>query len=263
MTLAPSLIGKTIHFEGRVLAVCRANNNEEKCVSLQDTSNALFLRHKDGKIVETSKDVNPEFFPDDSSFVPEERSDGFILRCSNKGMEEHYVCKIDTDTFIVNRYLEEYIFRSTSDGFVGSSCGVCIGRCLNANGVQYLLVPANDGNPFHVSLLNATNGLYARHFSGKLIESGPEKNAKAFPYDSSFRLEPQSDGMIVCCVNQGMENTAVARGANKELIIEELSKAYVFPITGALGAMELLKAAVSNTGRLCAMLNRKKKFWIF
>ena len=274
MSIAAQYIGKIINLDGKAYAVVKANNNDANCLSLRSEGTGLFLRHKMGRLVETDASDNANFFPTDSSFIPEERNDGFVLRCSNKGMEESYICKIDIDTYIVNPDLVEYTFKAVAapaapvapvgmapaiiSGVEAAGNGFW-GRSLNLNGRTYVTVPANDDDAGHLSLLNTANGLYARHFRGKLVESGPEMNAQFFALDSSFKPEAKDKGFILRCVNQGMEANAIVKGEDEkaEAVIGDVAAALVFPTGGAGFPWELFKIIAANTARMASMLENQ------
>ena len=272
MSIAAQTIGKNVKLDGKTYGLVGANNKNVNCVSLRSVATGLFLRHKMGRLVETDPNDNPNAFPADSSFIPEARGDGFVLRCSNKGMEDNYICKIDIDTYIVNPDLVEYMFKalpapaaplesmpSAFNPGVKTAGEAFWGRSLNLNGRTYLTVPANDDDAGHLSLLNMANGLYARHFRGKLVESGPEMNAQFFALDSSFKPEAKDKGFILRCVNQDMEANAIVKGEGEqaEALIGDVASAIVFPTEGAGWPWELLKMLAANTARVASMLENQ------
>ncbi len=271
MQTAMQLIGKKVQLDGKMYHVVKANNGEDVCLSLQNASSALFLRHKDGRLVETDENDNATFFATDSSFVPEERGDGFVLRCSNPGMEESYICKLDVDTYIVSEDLVEFIFfampssmdesdeiHSSTIDTLSKETEINYGSKLVLNGVAYLLVPANDGNVAHISLLNPSNGRFARHYDGKIIESFPD-GAELFPADSSFNPEIDKGYISLCCVNTGMENLAITYNEKDTgFVIGEKSEAFAFQKIGCDSPWEALKEIIANLGRIAEILAEKK-----
>ena len=278
MSIAAQTIGKNVKLDGKTYGLVGANNKNVNCVSLRSVATGLFLRHKMGRLVETDPNDNPNAFPADSSFIPEARGDGFVLRCSNKGMEDNYICKIDTDTFIVNPDLVEYLFKAIPaptasatpvskapapiPGNMGAGSGF-LGRSLNLHGIKYLTVPANDDDPGHVSLLNVANGLYARHFRNNIVESGPEMNPQFFALDSSFKPEARGNGLILRCVNQGMETRAIVmgEGENPQAVIGKAESAQVFTSGSAAwpwSAVKILVANAAQTEKLFAAEQARK-----
>ena len=269
MSIVAQCIGKIINLDGKAYRLVKANNNDANCLSLRSEGTGLFLRHKMGRLVETDASDNADFFPADSSFIPEERSDGFVLRCANKGMEDSYICKIDIDTYIVNPDLVEYMFKalpapaaplesmpSAFNPGVKAAGEAFWGRSLNLNGRTYVTVPANDDDAGHLSLLNMANGLYARHFDNKIVESGPDMNPQFFAADSSFKPEAKDKGIILRCVNQGMETRAIVKGEDEkaEALIGDVASALVFPTGGAGWPWELLKTLAANTARMAFLM---------
>ncbi len=108
---ASDLIGDKVKIDGIIYTLVTPNNKETKCLSIKNQSNNLFLRHINGKMLETDKQVNPMSFAMDSSFVPEATSDGFVLHCSNKNMENEYICRVDIHSYIVHSKHAKFLFR--------------------------------------------------------------------------------------------------------------------------------------------------------
>lgn len=213
MSLVENLIGKTIQLDGTYFDIVEPNNGNEACISLSDPKTKLFLRHKNGRIQETGPDDNPDYFPNDSSFVPEEwESDGFVLHCSNPGLENQYICKIDEGSFIVNPDLEKFVFNITSATNDNASTIIVqsnpnIGKYFELNGSRYDMVDANNGDPECISLCNPKTKLFLRHKNNTIFETGPDDNPDYFPMDSSFvPEESQNDALILHCSNPGMEH---------------------------------------------------------
>ena len=211
MNIVPSLIGKILVINDQLYSIIPANNNNQKCISIQNITNGLFLRHKNGKIIESPISDNLNSFPQDSSFIPEPRGEVFSLHCSNEGMEDNYICKNNINTLIVNPDLVEYLFRPTEniiEGFTDlirpKDC-FFIGKYLSCDNTDYLTVPGNDGNKDHISLINPSNGLYLRHVNGKIIESSSDLNSNFFNLDSSFQPQRKEFGIVLQCVNRSME----------------------------------------------------------
>lgn len=261
-------LGMEVQLDDKKYALVAANNGNAGCLSLRNVESGLFLRHKNGKLLDTDANDNPKFFPADSSFVSVESGEGFLLHCSNAGMEDKYICKIDLNTFIINGDLVEYVFRPVkmmsspmsaasvpqmqTDAY-GSSF---LGLGVKINGVEFLTVPANDGQEGHVSLLNALTGQYARHFKGMIMESGREVNAEFFPQDSSFLPESRDDGFVLRCVNKGMENVGIASGksGNDPMRVDGMNKAHVFPAVRDSLPWNAVKAFLENSARLVTLL---------
>lgn len=268
MSVATRYIGKTVKLDGKDYVIVKANNHDENFVSLRSVITGLFLRHKMGRVVETDADDNQAVFPADSSFFPEEREKGIVLHCSNPGMEDNYICKIDIDTFIVNTDLTEYVFQVTDAPVpsVERELGLSSTENVSGNGFlglnlsidsrTYMIVPANDGDSAHISLLNMKNGLYARHFDSKIVESNSDMNADFFPADSSFKPETRENGLILRCVNKGMENLAIVKGKGAPVttLIGDVGSAQVFHAAGMGGMWEILKTMAANVARMTTLL---------
>lgn len=104
-------VGKGVQMDDILYIVVKANNGDDACISLRNPDNGLFLRHKNGKIMESDSEDNAKFFPNDSSFVPVESGYGFILHCSNTGLERSFICRLEKNIYIISRDFVEYVFK--------------------------------------------------------------------------------------------------------------------------------------------------------
>lgn len=277
------ILGKIVRMDDAVYEITAANNGIANCCSLRNINSGLFLRHKNGKLLDTDANDNAEFFKADSSFVPEEREGGFVLHCSNAGMEKNFICKIDTNTFVINPDFIEFVYRPESspatapapvealaplenttqapafspayypreNGFLGIQCML--------HGVKYLTVPGNDDVDGHISLLNPLNGRYARHFDGKIVETGRERNTKFFPEDSSFLPEARNEGMVLRCVNQGMEDLAIVAEEAETMVykVGTLPLAFVFPMVQGTFPWNAMKPLFENIAKIVSLLESR------
>ncbi len=271
MIRAQQYIGQKVQLDGKTYNIIKANNSDENCISLQNTASMLYLRHKDGRLIESDKNDNETFFASDSSFFPEERGDGFVLRCSNQGMEDNYICKLDIDTYIISEDLVEYVFftmpfmhetRRAYGAFENTANynnKTLYGNDLILNGICYLTVPSNDGHKDHISLLNTSNGLYARHFNGKIVESIPEDTG-IFTIDSSFNPSINGDKLVLYCVNSNMENMSISFSeSGTDLIIGNNPAEFEFQATSHAWPWGALKMIISNMHRIISLLEKIDK----
>lgn len=264
-------VGRKVQMDGKTFVIVEANNGDVNCISLQNDNTRLFLRHKDGRLIETDEKDNPAFFASDSSFITEERGDGFVLRCSNQGMEDNYICKLDIDTYIISEDLVEYVFfavatpmRSTemtfhpTNGSINQGIELFYGCHIDMKDTSYLIVPANDEQVEHISLMNASDGSYARHFNGKLINSTYE-DSEIFSKDSSFHPEFVEDGVFLHCVNNGMENLSIAyNGDHSELIVHDTKEAFSISKTAYAWPWEILKKLIPLAHAFALSLEKNK-----
>ncbi len=264
-------IGQKTKMDGKTFVIVEANNGDANCISLQNYNTRLFLRHKEGRIIETDEKDNPAFFASDSSFIAEERGDGFVLRCSNQGMEYNYICKLDIDTYIISEDLVEYIFFAVAtsmrdmkmdfdpmNGNIKQEIQSLYGCHLVMNDASYLIVPANDEQVGHISLINTSNGFYVRHFKGKIIENTYE-DSEIFLMDSSFNPVFIGDGLNLHCVNNGLENLSIAYNEDhSELIIHNTKETFSISKTAYAWPWEILKKIISQTNRLASLLEKNK-----
>lgn len=103
-------IGDTIEFFNQLFKICPANNDLQEAFSLNlKKREGAFLRHSFGKLVIDELDPNAEIntFNDDTSylFIPID-SDCFVLKCTNPGLENHFIA-VNQD--------EEYLIASKSE----------------------------------------------------------------------------------------------------------------------------------------------------
>ena len=111
---ADSVIGSSVQLDDVVYSVEAANNGNRECISLCNQETGFFLRHKGGKLLDTDAKDNPNSFLDDSSWIPVACGDGYILHCSNAGMEDKFICKVGINDFIINSDLVEYVIRKVN-----------------------------------------------------------------------------------------------------------------------------------------------------
>lgn len=265
MSIAPQFIGKTISFDEKIFVMVKANNGNTSCISLQNVNSNLFLRHRNGKLIETDSEDNSDFFPDDSSFIPEIRENGIALRCSNVGLEKFYICKIEINNYVINKDLIEFIFKPLK--IDGDYSGIILGHFININNYHYLIVPANNHESKHISLLNSENGMFLRHCNGKVLEDAcnvhlDHMNVETYNNDSSFYPEASPEGIILHCVNEGLNDIAIVE-SDTGLILGKSTHATSFPMIGKGDIMEMLKIIIVNTGRIKSLLETKKSFFKF
>lgn len=107
------IYGGTLRLDDNEYIIIEPNNKLNGCISLFNKKTNKFLRHSYNKLIETESSFIPDFFPFDSSFVPMKNGMFFILGCSNDKMRDCYVCKINKNFYVVDRYLDEYKFSIT------------------------------------------------------------------------------------------------------------------------------------------------------
>ena len=253
-----NIIGKIVSLDERKYLIVKPNNKNEHCISLQNVSTGFYLQHQDGRVVESNGNSNSTDFEDKSSFIPESRGDGFVLRCSNKGFEESYICKLDIDTYIVSEDLVEYVFyaftQSTGrnaepivDNFDDyRSNEELFGCMIHINDIDYLVVPANDDNSEHISLLNIYNGFYVLSEDNKLTEK-PEKLDDEFKNNSSFIAEFHNKNIKLHCIDK---NSSVVCGENNNFIIGERANAFSFSQKHLYEKWKNIKDIISSFGRI-------------
>ncbi len=104
------LCGGILLLDDNEYVITVSNNNSKECISLFNKKTNMFLRHSYHRLIETESMFNPDFFPYDSSFIPRKKDNFFTLGCSNVKMLDCYICKINRNFFVIDRYLDEYKF---------------------------------------------------------------------------------------------------------------------------------------------------------
>ena len=86
-------IGDTVELVNQKFVLCQANDgNHEEFSLLSAIYNKGFIRHKFGKVfIETPNKDDDPFYNNDSSFILQPCSGNFLLKCTNAGLQDHYV----------------------------------------------------------------------------------------------------------------------------------------------------------------------------
>ncbi len=255
-----TIIGKIVKLDEKQYLIIKPNNKKEHCISLQNVSTGFCLQHQNGRLFEVNKNNNSKNFIAESSFIPETRGDGFVLRCANQGFEESYICKLDIDTYIVSEDLVEFVFYALPYGnyerdthcFSGSDANHCdehiYGCMLCLNDINYLAVPANDGKKDHISLLNMSNGCYVLVFNEKITEKQIEQENEFNLACSSFIPELNNNKIILNCAEN--EKLYVSYNEKKdEFSVGKREQAFSFPKACSDTQWENIKEIISNFGR--------------
>jgi len=290
------MIGKVIKLDEKKFLIEKSENENQTSIVLQNILTGLYLQHQGGKIVEAKKNSNYKDFISHSSFIPETRGDGFVLRCANHDLEEYYICKLDIDTYIVSEDLVEFVFytlplsennsnecqiiqskkiedcnneakmssliskennhETTDDVAIYNICEECccneeiFGCTLCINGMNYIIVPANDENVEHVSLLNMSNGCYALAYDDKIVDRETDMS-RWFNHNSSFIAESSDENMRLHRVNKKKNNSYIIYSKiNEEFTIGKESQAFVFAKEHSYkqwGNIKTILATLGNT----------------
>jgi glycosyltransferase involved in cell wall biosynthesis len=91
--LSQPQIDDRLEFSNQIYIVCPANNGKIGAFSLRKHGENSFLRHSYGVITATQLDPEEDrtVFNDDSTFILCPTPDGIRLKCTNPGLEDHYV----------------------------------------------------------------------------------------------------------------------------------------------------------------------------
>lgn len=86
-------IGDTAELVNQKYVICQANNGNQEEISLQSLiPEKGFIRHRFGKIfIEMPNTEDDPFFSNDSSFILQHFFGKFLLKCTNSGLQDHYV----------------------------------------------------------------------------------------------------------------------------------------------------------------------------
>lgn len=107
------LKGCFIKFNNNIYKILGANNKNDDAFSFRNVNSQLFIRHKDGVIIESGSSCNSHFFDDDSSFYIETSfTDKNKVSLRSTNMRNHYVVK---DVF-----LDRYFIRPLNADFIAS-----------------------------------------------------------------------------------------------------------------------------------------------
>lgn len=115
LSLSPCrLVGQKIKIDTAIYKIVTGNSGIIGTVSFQDVVSEKFLRHKDS-LLHKHPDKADKLFAIDSSFVPQFQKEGFLLRCSNPGMENHYISRDAANRFIIAPGIQKaFIFHFVS-----------------------------------------------------------------------------------------------------------------------------------------------------
>ena len=259
-TFAPRLVNATLALNDTNYTIRHANHDDVRAVSFFNPSTQHYLRHYAGLLIETDPSVNPEFFPQDSSFVPERGEGGYVFRCINPGMEDYHICQGKNDPrhtsgLVVSDRLEPCRFAIAENALPGDAV-VLLGR-------EYLLTAANNQDTEAVSLRDPLSGRCLRHMEGRVRLSTASLNAEFFAADSSFKMEHGEGCFYLRCCNAGMDRYYVALDDDGQLIVSRERKPYPVVLKSDLNVcrkqdngLSLRELVNRQTSRITGTLNR-------
>ena len=260
MGFSTSLLNESIAFDSTLYTIVPANNNREEGVSFLNPATGKFVRHYEGKIIESEASMNSVAFPNDSTFITEDAGTGFRFYCSNPTMRDAYICKVDTDSFVVASEMSEHVFSIMGEDAEATalpSVEGLVGRTLRLGEQRYLIVPGNSDVPGHVSFLNPHSTKYLRHLDGELLETAGNVGPKVFARDSSFRPVAEQGKIVFHCVNKGMENLVIVQVEEGKCIVGGVDKAVALEIGAPCDAssffVSMLKVQATLAARVEAL----------
>lgn len=219
--LNEAVIGSAVEINQIFYRIIPGNDHSEYSISLINPENGTYLRHRFGVLFASTKpdlDTKDPNFNADSSFIPELKLNGIILKCSNPGLDKLAVSEKDG----------KLIINQTNPLILSPRSLPRTGDLIELSKQVFRICPANNGQPEAFSLRLENSRSFLRHSYGRLTTTGkPDPDTvdmNVFNNDSSFILCPASDGFRLRCTNPGLENHFVALSPSGKTVIVSRSE---------------------------------------
>ena len=223
--------------------ITKSNASLENAISLRNNTDNTYLRHRFGVL---RSDPLPsgydQYFDYDSSFVPELKQNGIVLKCTNPGFDGQVVSFADG----------RYIISSDRPAVFYPFAMPQIGDTVEFVNRKFLLCQANNGKPEAFSIRSLLSGQgFLRHRFGRVYTEMPDSEEDSFfNDDSSFILVPSLFGKFhLKCTNIGLTGHYVVTDNVGNFLIKPQSE-IVIPENSQLDAVNL--SLNSNSQYRCA-----------
>lgn len=214
--LNEAVIGSVIEINQIIYRIIPGNDLSLNSISLFNPENSTYLRHRFGVLFPSSKpdqDTKDPNFNADSSFIPELKLNGIILKCSNPGFNDLAVSEQDG----------KLIISQTSPLIFSPRSLPRTDDTLELSNQIYRICPANNGKPEAFSFRLENSTAFLRHSFGRLTTADkPDPDTgdiNLFNNDSSFILCPAPEGFRLRCTNKGLEDHYVSVNLAGETVI--------------------------------------------
>lgn len=216
--LSDAVIGCVISINNINYLITKSNALLENAISLYNKADNTYLRHRFGVLrSDPLPSDHDQYFAYDSSFIPELKTNGIILKCSNPGFNGQVISLTD------GRYLISSADPAVFHPFAMPQFGDTV-EFVNR---KFLLSQANNGNQeaFSIKSLLPGQGFLRHRFGRVYIEMPDAKDDSFFNDDSSFALIPSLSGEFhIKCTNRGFDDHYVVVDNNGDLLIKPQSE---------------------------------------
>lgn len=211
-----SINGKYIKIKDSIYKIVKSNNGYNNTYSFLNIKNNKYIRHIQGKVVETDENINGKYFKDDSSFYIENSfisRDKICLRCFN--IQNSYIVK--------DIYFDEYFIAPFNSDFIASDSSF---EVLNSDFSQSKTEEVQSENKdYTVDIYNNIN-----QTGGKVMPLISEKYKKMYTilhndnlnYGNSHHLSPE----ISLLISFLRPKTILDYGCGKGLLTKTLQSKY-------------------------------------